>query len=108
MEKNRITVRDARPSDAPAIARLIVMAWPVEVFLEHGRKRTVEDLVELVTDIVSREETLYSYTHTVVAEDCCGSGSCIQGMRNRLVSVRGHVRTCPFHGLSGGRASCRF
>ena len=70
MEKNRITVRDARPSDAPAIARLIVMAWPVEVFLEHGRKRTVEDLVELVTDIVSREETLYSYTHTVVAEDC--------------------------------------
>ena len=70
MEKNRITVRDARPSDAPAIARLIVMAWPVEVFLEHGRKRTVEDLVELVTDIVSREETLYSYTNTVVAEDC--------------------------------------
>ena len=68
MEKNGITVRDARPSDAPAIARLIVMAWPVDVFLEHGRERTVEDLVELVTDIVARKDTLYSYANTVVAE----------------------------------------
>ena len=66
--ENKVSVRPARKSDAADIARLVVMAWPVDAFLAHGEGKTIEDLVELVADVAAKEDTLYSYTNTVVAE----------------------------------------
>ena len=66
--KRHVSVRPARKSDAADIARLVVMAWPVEAFLAHGHGQTVDDLIDLVADMAAREDTLYSYRNTVVAE----------------------------------------
>lgn len=66
--ENKVSVRPARKSDAADIARLVVMAWPVDAFLAHGEGKTIEDLVELVAEVAAKEDTLYSYTNTVVAE----------------------------------------
>ena len=66
--ENKVSVRPARKSDAADIARLVVMAWPVDAFLAHGKGKTIGDLIELVADVAAKEDTLYSYTNTVVAE----------------------------------------
>lgn len=62
-----ITIRDARKEDASDIARLFMMAWPVEEFLAMDPSLTLEGLHDRIQKYVEAEDTLYSYTNTVVA-----------------------------------------
>lgn len=66
--REKVFVRPARRSDAEDIARLVVMAWPVDAFLARGKGKTVDDLISLVAEVAAEEDTLYSYRNTVVAE----------------------------------------
>lgn len=76
--KEKVSVKPARKSDAAEIARLVVMAWPVDAFLAHGEGKTVDDLVSLVEEMAAREDTLYSYRNTLVAE-LAQDGDCADG-----------------------------
>ena len=76
--KEKVSVKPARKSDAAEIARLVVMAWPVDAFLAHGEGKTVDDLVSLVEEMAAREDTLYSYRNTLVAE-LAQDGYCADG-----------------------------
>ena len=82
--KRHVSVRPARKSDAADIARLVVMAWPVEAFLAHGHGQTVDDLIDLVADMAAREDTLYSYRNTVVAELAPGGAGADSTIREGL------------------------
>ena len=62
-----ITVRNARKEDASDVAWLIMMAWPVEEFLAMDESLTEESLHERIQSYVEAEDTLYSYSNTIVA-----------------------------------------
>lgn len=62
-----ITIRDARKEDASDIARLFMMAWPVEEFLAMDPSLTEEGLCSRICRYVEAGDTLYSYVNTVVA-----------------------------------------
>ena len=71
-----ITVRDCRKEDASAVARLIMMAWPVEEFLAMDPSMTEESFLDRIIKYVEADDTLYSYTNTIVAvagETVCGA-----------------------------------
>ena len=61
-----ITIRDARKEDASDIARLFMMAWPVEEFLAMDPSLTEEGLCSRIRRYVEAGDTLYSYVSTVV------------------------------------------
>ena len=65
MEK--ISVRDARKEDAAAVAALVVMAWPVQDFLDMQPGMTLDELVGFIRKLVEAEGNLYSYKYTKVA-----------------------------------------
>lgn len=62
-----ISVRDARKEDASDIARLMVMAWPVQDFLDLHPGQTLEDFTAFIAGFVAAEGNLYSYEFTKVA-----------------------------------------
>lgn len=66
MEK--AVTRPAAKADAPVIARLLMMAWPVESFLAMSPGMTEDMLAEIITGYVEAEDTLYSYHNTIVAQ----------------------------------------
>ena len=74
-DMEKITVRDARKEDAADIARLIVLAWPVEEFLAMQEGLTVEGFTDIIRTFVEDETTLYGYNFTKVAELESGDGS---------------------------------
>lgn len=72
-----ITIRKARKEDAPQIAELIMLAWPVDDILDSiGSTRKSSEsnpasydwLHKSITLIAASEETIYSYENTFVAE----------------------------------------
>lgn len=65
MEK--IYVRDAVREDAPDVAGMIVLAWPVEEFLKMNPGMTQEDFTRFIQKFVEADDNLYSYLHTAVA-----------------------------------------
>lgn len=71
MEKmnDGIIIRQAVKDDAPEIARLIVVPWPIEAFLSQKEGRTIDELIRLVQGIAETENTLYSYENTLIAAD---------------------------------------
>ncbi len=64
----RVTVRHARREDAPTVARLFMMAWPMDSFLAMSPELTEESFAEMVREYVAADGTLYSYANTFVAE----------------------------------------
>ena len=62
-----VTVRPARKEDAAAVARLFMMAWPMESFLRMGEGLTEDIFADIIRGYVEAEDTLYSYRNTVVA-----------------------------------------
>ncbi len=62
-----ITIRDCRKEDSPSVARLLMMAWPVEEFLAMDPSMTLENLHERICRYVEADNTLYSYLNTIVA-----------------------------------------
>lgn len=62
-----IIIREARKEDAARIAQLFLLAWPVEE-MAQASGISPEMLLESVTGFAEREDTIYSYTKTFVAE----------------------------------------
>lgn len=65
--KANIIIREARKEEAAQIAQLFMLAWPVEEMAQSSGI-TAEMLHESVTGFAAREDTIYSYTKTFVAE----------------------------------------
>lgn len=63
----RKIIRKARKEDASQIAELFMMAWPVEEILESNGV-SFNQLHASITCIAAREDTVYSYENTLVAE----------------------------------------
>ena len=62
-----VIIRQARKEEASQIAKLFMLAWPVDDILESNGL-TYEQLHESITLIAAKEETIYSYENTLVAE----------------------------------------
>lgn len=60
-------IRTATKEEAAQIAELFILAWPVDEILKSNGL-TYEQLHESMTTIAAREETIYSYENTIVAE----------------------------------------
>ena len=71
--KANIILREARKEEAAQIAQLFMLAWPVEEMAQSSGI-TAEMLHESVTGFAAREDTIYSYTKTFVAEVDPGKG----------------------------------
>ena len=67
MENSQITVRNARPEDAAGVARLLIMAWPIEDFLSRMPSLDEESFAEFISGFVASQDNLYSYEVTKVA-----------------------------------------
>ena len=90
------TIRPARREEAPQIAELIMLAWPVdEITASNGI--TYEQLLESMTAIAARTETIYSYENTFVAEAdgkiigamCAYDGADYQRLKQPIVDILG-------------------
>lgn len=86
MDGLMISVRGCRKEDAHDVARLLMMAWPVEDFLAMDNSMTVESLHKIVAGYVASENNLYSYSNTLVAvvitddrEKITGALNCYDG-----------------------------
>lgn len=60
-------IREAQRGEEAEIAGLIMLAWPVEDFLAADPSRTYEDLRDMIAEMISRDNTIYSYVNTYVA-----------------------------------------
>jgi len=64
-----ITIRPATPNDAPFVARLIMAAMTDECCLYFcGRGHGLQDFRSMITALVRRTDSQYSYLNTLVAE----------------------------------------
>lgn len=65
-----IILRGARVDDAPQVARMVMMAMTDECCKYFcGPDHTLDDFHRLMTSLVERTDTQYSYLNTVCAED---------------------------------------
>ena len=96
MTMENTIIREARKDEAPVIAELLMMAWPVEdIMASNGI--SYEELHETVTAIVSLPASIYSYEHTFVAEvdgrvagAMCGyDGADYQALKQPIVDALG-------------------
>ena len=67
MIMERIYVRDAVREDAPDVARMILLAWPVEEFLKMNPGMTQDDFTCFIRKFVEADDNLYSHLYTSVA-----------------------------------------
>lgn len=77
-----IYTRKALKEDSEIIARLFLMAWPVEEFLAMDSSLTEDGLAEVVKGYVEAENTVYSYKNTIVAVVSDESGEKVAGAIN--------------------------
>ena len=96
MTMENTIIREARKDEAPVIAELLMMAWPVEdIMASNGI--SYEELHETITAIVLLPATIYSYEHTFVAEvdgrvagAMCGyDGADYQALKQPIVDALG-------------------
>ena len=65
---NNISIREARPEEAGRIADLIIMAMTEECCLHFcGPDHDIDDFRRVMTSLVARPDTQYSYLNTLVA-----------------------------------------
>lgn len=62
-----IIIRQARKEEAAQIAELFMLAWPVEQILESNNITQIQ-LHDFITSVAMKEQTIYSYENTIVAE----------------------------------------
>ena len=68
MNNENISIRGARPDEAARIADLIIMAMTEECCLHFcGPGHDIRDFRRVMTSLVSRPDTQYSYNNTLVA-----------------------------------------
>ncbi len=80
----------AMPTQARAIARLIMAAMSTDCCLYYaGPSHTLADFEELMTDLVARPDSQYSYLNTLVAMDHGDvAGVCVSYDGGRLHALR--------------------
>ena len=91
-----VIIRQARKEEASQIAKLFMLAWPVDDILESNGL-TCEQLHESITLIAANKETIYSYENTVVAEIdgkvagamCAYDGADYQRLKQPIVDALG-------------------
>ncbi len=70
MQTETITIRQASPEEAPTVARLIMTAMTDECCLYFcGKGHDIGDFHRVMTRLVEREDTQYSYANTLCAVD---------------------------------------
>ena len=92
----KVIIRKAYKEEAPQIAELFLLAWPVEDILESN-KISYNQLYESITLIAANEETIYSYENTLVAEIdgkvagamCAYDGADYQRLKQPIVDTLG-------------------
>ena len=92
----KVIIRQARKEEASQIAKLFMLAWPVDDILESNGL-TYEQLHESITFIAANKETIYSYENTIVAEIdgkvagamCAYDGADYQRLKQPIVDVLG-------------------
>ena len=95
-----ISIQPATRAQAPAIARLIMMAMTDDCCLHFcGPGYGLADFLGVMTALVEREDTQYSYTNTCVACD----GDRVVGIAVSYDGGRLHELRRPFLELSLGR-----
>ena len=62
-----IIIRQAHKEEASQIAELFMLAWPVQE-IQESTGLAYEQLHESITLIAAKEETIYSYENTIIAE----------------------------------------
>ena len=68
MNNEIIKIRQARPDEASRIADLIIMAMTEECCLHFcGPDHDIDDFRRVITSLVARTDTQYSYLNTLVA-----------------------------------------
>ena len=68
MNNENISIRGARPDEAARIADLIIMAMTEECCLHFcGPGHDIRDFRRVMTSLVARPDTQYSYNNTLVA-----------------------------------------
>ena len=90
------TIRPAHKEEAPQIAELFMLAWPVDEITESNGI-TYEQLLESMTAIAARTETIYSYENAFVAEAdgkivgamCAYDGADYQRLKQPIVDILG-------------------
>ena len=90
------TIRPAHKEEAPQIAELFMLAWPVDEIIESNGI-TYEELLESMTAIAARTETIYSFENTFVAEVdgkivgamCAYDGANYQRLKQPIVDILG-------------------
>ena len=91
-----IIIRKAVKEDAAEIAHLFMLAWPIEEILESSGM-TLKQLHISMTGTAAREDTIYSYTNTFVAEAdgkivgamCAYDGADYQRLKQPIVDAIG-------------------
>jgi len=87
-----IILRGARVDDAPQVARMVMMAMTDECCKYFcGPNHTLDDFHQLMTSLVERTDTQYSYLNTVCAEDMATGtvcGVCITYDGGKLALLR--------------------
>ena len=63
----KVIIRKAHKEEAPQIAELFMLAWPVDEILESNSV-SYDQLHESIALIAGCEDTIYSYENTIVAE----------------------------------------
>ena len=70
MTEVKISIRQARPNEAERIAEFIIMAMTEECCLHFcGSHHDINDFRSVMTSLVARDDTQYSYLNTLVADD---------------------------------------
>ena len=95
-ELMNINIRKAHKEEAQQIAELFMLAWPVDEILESNAI-SYDQLYESITLIAGREDTIYSYENTLVAEIdgsvvgamCAYDGADYQRLKQPIVNTLG-------------------
>ena len=78
MNNKDITIRQGRPEEAERIAELIIMAMTEECCLHFcGPNHDIRDFHRVMSSLVARPDTQYSYSNTLVAVEADAPDSII-------------------------------
>ena len=91
-----INIRKAQKEDASQIVELFMLAWPVEDIM-NSNGITYQQLHESMTEVAARQQTIYSYENTFVAEVsgrivgamCAYDGADYQRLKQPIVDIIG-------------------
>lgn len=91
-----VVIRNGQKDDASLISEIFMLAWPVEEII-NSSCITYSQLHEYMTAISTREDTIYSYVNTYVAEldgqivgaMCAYDGADYQRLKQPIVDMLG-------------------